>query len=132
MTRRMRLFPTEAATTAAGRFVRDMCRNWGIQDNLLGESAAVVRRLVGGVTYRTGAVFELVLEARRHSVIVRVRDSELAHSTPAVPDWRTDPSRDHGAGSRPAGTWEFGSSGDGTETWAMVPRAWPPSGTGTR
>ncbi len=129
MTRRLRLAPSAtstavpngASTAAAGRFVRDMCRNWGVPDSLLGEAGTVVRALLEDAVTDDAAAFELVVEARSHTVTVRVRDRNREYAPRTAGNWRTDPSRET---DRPwtAGAWTFVSSGDGEETWAVAPR----------
>lgn len=121
MTRRLRLGATDASTAAAGRFVRDTCRNWGVPDDLIGEAAAVVRALVESVDMRTGARFDLVVEARSHTVTVQVRDRDRC-SEPRVARRGADRRDDYRVKPWTAGAWTFVSGADPEEIWAIVPR----------
>jgi hypothetical protein len=122
MTRRLRLAPTDASTAAAGRFVRDTCRNWGVPDGLIGEAASVVRALVDTVDMRGGATFDLVVEARSHTVTVQVCDRDRC-TEPRVAR-RVGADRRDGTRVKPwtAGAWTFVSGADPGEIWAIVPR----------
>jgi hypothetical protein len=124
MTRRLRLAPTDASTAAAGRFVRDTCRNWGVPDDLIGEAAAVVRALVDSVDMRGGAKFDLVVEARSHTVTVQVRDRDRDRCIEQRVPRRVGADRRGGTRVRPwtAGAWTFVSGADPDEIWAIVPR----------
>jgi hypothetical protein len=121
MTRRLRLAPTDSSTAAAGRFVRDMCRNWGVPDDLIGEAAGVVRALVDSVDMRGGAAFDLVVEARSHTVTVQVRDRNRC---PEPRTARRGAERREDPRVKPwtAGAWTFVSGADPGEIWAVVPR----------
>jgi hypothetical protein len=121
MTRRLRLAPSDASTAAAGRFVRDTCRNWGVPDDLIGESSAVVRALVESVDMRSGGAFDLVVEARSHTVTVQVRDRDRC-AEPRTPRRGADRRGDARVKPWTAGSWTFVSGADPGEIWAIVPR----------
>jgi hypothetical protein len=118
MTRRFPVGPTEASITLAGRFIRDTCRNWGVPDDLVGEAAVTVRALVEGAVLRGGAPFHLVVEARSHTVTVRIHtdDGPVPYRGPTV-----------FAAARPwtAGAWTFVPGQEGDEVCAVVPRGRP-------
>jgi hypothetical protein len=121
MIRRLRLRHTDTSTAAAGRFVRDMCRTWGVPDSLVGEAASVVRRLVYDVSLGAGAAFELVMEARDGSVRIRLHDRNLDHGRPGATTRRTAPVRRGETEPLPRHAWTFGTDQDG-ERWAAAPR----------
>jgi hypothetical protein len=121
MIRRLRLRHTDTSTAAAGRFVRDMCRTWGVPDSLVGEAAWVVRRLVDGVSLDAGAAFELVMEARGGSVWIQLHDRNLDQRGPGATTRRTAPARRGETEPLPGHAWTFGTDQDG-ERWAAAPR----------
>jgi hypothetical protein len=123
MTRRLRLAPAGVSTPAAGRFVRDICRSWGVPEDLVGEAAAVVRALVEGAAPSGGTGLDLVVEARSHTVTVRLRDRDKSYQPRAAAhSRRADRPGDCDAKPWTAGAWTFVSSGDSDEVWAVVPR----------
>jgi len=122
MTRRLRLAPAGVSTPEAGRFVRDTCRSWGVPEDLVGQAASVVRTLVEGAALAGGTSFDLVMEARSHTVTVRVHDRDKCFPPAAAHPRRAD--RQGGSDAKPwtAGAWTFVSSRDSDEVWAVVPR----------
>jgi hypothetical protein len=126
MTRRLPLAPGGASLTAAARFVHDTCQSWGVPSALLDASERVVTAL-RRIAASTGATtFELIIEARSHTVTVRVRDR--AHDdrprpgSPPRGNDRADP-----LASPDPETWMLVSATNDNEVWAVARRhAKPP------